>query len=290
MGGIVGGDETMKTMDLVPKDDNQFKIDDTNTLLHFQPLLDNKDVALNNGLWYFVIKQKDAGFIQTAKAVIDGNMAVLNSNELKGLPVGTYELELWHQNEDKSTDIFPNHDWLDFKVNQNAYGDVHQTINQPTAQQLYEDVTNKVQAFIDNAKQQIANLKPKDGEPGNDGVNATIKLMPVVQEDPNTAPSVKNLGTDTNAMLEFHIPKASSVRSFITEDNADLDNYKTEAHLFGNAMRIQNCASSGFFTLDVKEGQNATVQDYFDVANNHEYTRTFINGKWSEWQWVTAWN
>lgn len=281
----------MKEMDLVPKDDNQFKIDDTNTKLHFQPLLDSQDVTMNSqDLWYFVIKQMNGGFVQTAKAELDDNMAVLNSKDLTGLPIGEYQLELWHQNADKSTDIFPNHDWLSFKVNANAYGDVHQELNQPTAQQLYQDVMDKVQAFLDNAEQKIADMKPEDGKPGNDGVNATIKFAPVVQEDPNTAPSVKNLGTDTNALIELHLPKSSADRSFITEDNADLNNYKTEAHLFGNAMRIQNCASTGTFMLDVKRGQDVIVQNYFDIKNNHEYMRSFSDGQWSDWQWLTQWN
>lgn len=281
----------MKEMDLVPKDDNQFKIDDTNTKLHFQPLLDSQDVTMNNqDLWYFVIKQMNGGFIQTAKATIEDGLTVLNSKDLTGLPVGNYQLELWHQNADKSTDIFPNHDWLSFKINENAYGSVQQELNQATAQQLYQDVMDKVQAFLDNAEQKIADMKPEDGKPGNDGVNATIKFAPVVQEDPNTAPSVKNLGTDTNTLIELHLPKASADRSFITEDNADLNNYKTEAHLFGNAMRIQNCASTGTFMLDVKQGQDVIVQDYFDIKNNHEYIRSFSDGQWSDWQWLTQWN
>lgn len=281
----------MKEMDLVPKDDNQFKIDDTNTKFHFQPLIDSQDVTLDSqDLWYFVIKQMNGGFIQTAKATLEDGLAVLNSKDLTGLPVGSYQLELWHQNADKSTDIFPNHDWLSFKVNENAYGSVQQSLNQPTAQQLYQDVMSKVQAFLDNAKKQVDAMKGKDGAPGNDGVNATINLAPVVEEDTNTAPSVKNLGTETNAMLEFHIPSPTLKRATITEDNADLNNYKTEAHLFGNAMRIQNCASTGTFMLDVKQGQDVIVQDYFDIKNNFEYMRSFSDGQWSDWQWLTQWN
>ena len=79
-------------MDLVPQnDDAQFKIGDTSTQIGFTAMIDQKPVALStSGLSMFQIKNQN-GFVQSAKAKLQGTTAILNSKDLSNLPVGQYQ-------------------------------------------------------------------------------------------------------------------------------------------------------------------------------------------------------
>lgn len=50
-----------------------------------------------------------------------------------------------------------------------------------------------------------------DGQPGADGKSATVEIGTVTTADANTQASVTNSGTDTNAVLDFVIPKGETV-------------------------------------------------------------------------------
>lgn len=50
-----------------------------------------------------------------------------------------------------------------------------------------------------------------EGQPGKDGKSATVEIGTVTTADANTKASVTNSGTDTNAVLDFVIPKGESM-------------------------------------------------------------------------------
>lgn len=281
---------SLKKMDLVPQGDNQFKIDDTNTLLHYTATVDGQAQDFpSEDPCFFQIKNKN-GFVQTAKATVSGTDIVLNSKDIANLPVGNYELELWHMNRSTgNNDIFPDYQWLPFTINENATGQMGSEVTTITLKQLQdtlEDTVNKkVEALVADAKEKIAAMKP---EPARNGTNATITISDTKQVAANEKPGVTNLGTDTAAILEFKIP-VGAIKTMLL-DTKDLNEVKTSGYYTGNAMTIANAPSTGQFIVKVVSNDDDTaVQLYYDLRRNEQYMRTMYAGKWNEWRWQTLW-
>lgn len=104
---------------------------------------------------------------------------------------------------------------------------------------------------------------------------------------------------DTNSQIHFTALIEDQPQSFpvstvkttqITTDNADLNDFNDDGRYAGNAMRIQNCPSTGYFLLDVADGGEFKTQFYTDVQNNYRYMRSYVNGSWSAWSWIGFWN
>lgn len=278
----------MKNMDL-KSTETEFKIDDTNSQIHFTALVDDEPQSFPAGdLVQFQIKNEH-GFIQPAKGTVSGSQVILDSQDLKNLPVGTYQIELWHITKDGKTDIFPANGFKDFTINQNALATVKDTVSTITLVQIQQSLQQQLPNLISTAVTNEVAKIPKPGTP-KDGTNATITIGPTEQLDPGEKPTVKNIGTNLNAQLVFGIPASTFTTSKITEDNADLDNMKTDGRYAGNAMRIQNCPSTGNFLLDVADGGDFQTQFYTDVQKNMRYMRSYSDGKWSPWSWIGFWN
>lgn len=278
-------------MDLVPKDDNhQFKIDDTNTLLRYIATVNNEPQAFPaEDLCYFQIKNAK-GFIQSAKATVSDTDVCLNSKDLANLPVGEYELELWHMNKTTGdTDIFPDHGWLPFTINENALGKLGEKVTTVTMKQLQDELTQSLQAqfdkFVSDAQEKIKDIKPIDG---HNGASATIVVGDTIQVAANEKPSVTNVGTDLAAILEFKIP----VGAIKTEqlDTKDLNEVKTSGYYTGNAMTIASAPSTGQFILKVVGQDDNCVQLYYDLRRGEQYMRTMYRREWNPWRWTTQWN
>ena len=86
---------SLKKMDLVPQGDtHQFKIDNTNTLLHYTATVNGEPQEFpSDDPCYFQIKT-DKTFVQTAKATVSGSDVALSSKDLANLPVGAIKTEL----------------------------------------------------------------------------------------------------------------------------------------------------------------------------------------------------
>lgn len=281
----------MKKMDLVPKDDNhQFKIDDTNTLLRYTATVNGEPQNFPaEDPCYFQIKNT-GGFVQSAKATVSGTDICLNSKDLANLPVGDYELELWHMSKAAGdTDIFPDHGWLPFTINKNALGELGDKVTTITMKQLQDELTQSLQAqfdkFVSDAQEKIQGIKPA---PARNGASATITVGDTVQVAANEKPLVTNVGTDLAAILEFKIP----VGAIKTEqlDTKDLDEVKTSGYYTGNAMTIANAPSTGQFILKVVAQGDNCVQLYYDLRRGEQYMRTMYRNEWNPWRWTTQWN
>lgn len=278
----------MKKMDL-KSTEKEFKIDDTNSLIHFTALIDDQPQSFPAGdLVQFQIKN-DNGFIQPAKGTVNGNQVILNSKDLKNLAVGTYQIELWHIDKDGNTDIFPANGFKDITINQNALGTVKDTVTTVTLQEVQSTIEQQLPSLINDAVNTAVAKIPKPGTP-KDGTNATITIGPTEQLEAGAKPTVKNIGTNLNAQLVFGIPASTTTTTQISSDNADLNTFTADGRYAGNAMRIQNCPSTGYFLLDVADGGDFKTQFYTDVKNNYRYMRSYYDGSWSAWSWITFWN
>lgn len=281
----------LKKMDLVPQGDtHQFKIDDTNTLLHYTATVNGEPQEFpSDDPCYFQIKA-DKAFAQTAKATVSGSDIALSSKDLANLPVGNYELELWHMDKQTGrTDIFPDDGWLPFTINENALGNMGDKVNTITMKQLQDELTSSLQAqfdkFVSAAQEQIQGIKPINGI---NGASATIMVGDVKQLPANEKPYVKNVGTNLAAIFDIGIP----VGAIKTEqlDTKDLNEVKTSGYYTGNAMTIDNAPSTGQFILKVVGQDDNCVQLYYDLRRGEQYMRTMYKGEWNPWRWTTQWN
>lgn len=278
-------------MDLVPQGDtHQFKIDDTNTLLHYTATVNGEPQEFpSDDPCYFQIKN-DKTFVQTAKATVSGSDIALNSKDLASLPVGNYELELWHMDKQTgNTDIFPDDGWLPFTINENAMGNMGDKVTTITMKQMQDGLMEALQSqfdkFVADAQDKIHGIKPING---TNGASATIMIGDVKQLSANEKPYVKNVGTDLAAILEFGIPVGAIKTELL--DTKDLDTVRTSGYYTGNAMTIVHAPSTGQFIVKVVATDDIAVQLYYDVKRNEQYMRSYYNQQWSNWRWSTQWN
>ena len=281
----------LKKMDLVPKSDNhQFKIDDTNTLLHYTATVNGEPQEFpSDDPCYFQIKT-DKTFAQTAKATVSGSDIALSSKDLANLPVGNYELELWHMDKQTgNTDIFPDDGWLPFTINENALGNMGDKVTTITMKQMQDGLMDALRAqfdkFVADAQEKIQGIKPING---TNGASATIMVGDVKQLPANEKPYVKNVGTNLAAIFDIGIP----VGAIKTEqlDTKNLNEVETSGHYTGNAMTIANAPSTGQFILKVVGQDDNCVQLYYDLQRGEQYMRTMYKGEWNPWRWATQWN
>nr|DAJ07571.1 MAG TPA: putative tail fiber protein [Caudoviricetes sp.] len=278
-------------MDLVPKSDNhQFKIDDTNTLLHYTATVNGEPQEFpSDDPCYFQIKT-DKTFAQTAKATVSGSDIALSSKDLANLPVGNYELELWHMDKQTgNTDIFPDDGWLPFTINENALGNMGDKVTTITMKQMQDGLMDALRAqfdkFVADAQEKIQGIKPING---TNGASATIMVGDVKQLPANEKPYVKNVGTNLAAIFDIGIP----VGAIKTEqlDTKNLNEVETSGYYTGNAMTIANAPSTGQFILKVVGQDDNCVQLYYDLQRGEQYMRTMYKGEWNPWRWATQWN
>lgn len=282
---------SLKKMDLVPQGDtHQFKIDDTNTLLHYTATVNGEPQEFpSDDPCYFQIKT-DKTFAQTAKATVSGSDIALSSKDLANLPVGNYELELWHMDKQTgNTDIFPDDGWLPFTINENAMGNMGDKVTTITMKQMQDGLMDALRAqfdkFVVDAQEKIQGMKP---EPARNGVDATITIGDTKQVAANEAPSVTNVGSNTAAILEFKIPVGAIKTELL--DSKDLNQVQTSGYYTGNAMTIANAPSTGQFVLKVVGLSDSCVQLYYDLRRGEQYMRTMFKGEWNPWRWTTQWN
>lgn len=281
----------LKKMDLVPKNDNhQFKIDDTNTLLHYTATVNGEPQEFpSDDPCYFQIKT-DKTFAQTAKATVSGSDIALSSKDLANLPVGNYELELWHMDKQTgNTDIFPDDGWLPFTINENALGNMGDKVTTITMKQMQDGLMDALRAqfdkFVADAQEKIQGIKPING---TNGASATLMVGDVKQLPANEKPYVKNVGTNLAAIFDIGIPVGAIKSEQL--NTKDLNEVETSGYYTGNAMTIANAPSTGQFILKVVGQDDNCVQLYYDLRRGEQYMRTMFKGEWNPWRWTTQWN
>ena len=270
--------------------DGDFKIDDTNTILHYTATVNGEPQEFpSDDPCYFQIKT-DKTFAQTAKAIVSGSDIALNSKDLANLPVGNYELELWHMDKQTgNTDIFPDDGWLPFTINENAMGNMGDKVTTITMKQMQDGLMDALRAqfdkFVADAQEKIQGIKPING---TNGASATIMVGDVKQLPANEKPYVKNVGTNLAAIFDIGIP----VGAIKTEqlNTKDLNEVETSGYYTGNAMTIANAPSTGQFILKVVGQDDNCVQLYYDLRRGEQYMRTMYKGEWNPWRWTTQWN
>lgn len=279
----------MKKLDLVPKDDDsQFKVGDTNTRISFTTMQNQNPVALSTGtLSLFQIKN-DNGFVQSCKAKIQDETAVLNSKDLANLPVGQYQLELWHRNVDGTNDIYPDQGWLPFTINENATGTVNNNVTSITLEQLSQQLSSLVQSEVQKA---VANIpRPKDGANGLNGMNGetpTIMVGQVTQLPAGSLPKITDTGGSLDHVFNFAFPETELSVTSVSSNT--LNDCKTTG-LYMSSKVVQNSPTANNFTLLVIASDKGGSQLLIDIIDGRTWTRSFNDSAFTDWRQVTQWN
>lgn len=274
----------MKKMDLFV-DDGQFKIDDTNTTLHFTATINGEPQSFpTTDSLMFQIKN-DMGFKQSAVGKASGNQVLLNSRDLRNLEVGSYELELWHMNADGSTDIFPDYGFLPIQINENALSNIGDEVSTVTLEQMQKQLQDQIRTEV--AKQVAALPKPQDGMPGSDGQTPTLSIGPVDQLPAGSMPKVKEYGSGLDHVWGFSFPEASIETKTIT--TGSLKDYKSTALCIGSGVGT-DAPTQNRFTLIVIADAEGGSQHLTDLVNGQSWDRTFDSAGFTEWRQVTQWN
>lgn len=281
--------DILKKLDLVPKDDDsQFKIGDTNTLISFTTMRNHQPVELSSGtLSLFQIKNNN-GFIQSAKAKIQGETVILNSKDLANLPVGQYQLELWHRNDDGTNDIYPDQGWLQFTINENATGQVNTTVTSITLDQMSQQLSALIKEEVQKAVDAIP--RPKDGKDGTNGINGetpTLMVGQVNQSPAGTFPKITDSGGKLDHIFNFTFPEPQVA----VEQHMGSLNDCTATGFYAGSGTGQNGPTTNNYSLMVVAGDNGGSQLLIDVTDGRAWTRGFnTSGTFTDWRQVTQWN
>ena len=171
--------------------------------------------------------KNDSGLIKKVDVECDSNNIFnLPTNTISNLPPNKYYAELWIKHEDDTVSIFPDDDFTEFEITENAEAIVGETIPVESVTSIKNDVIKALNGKV-NVAIKIGEVKTGEpanvtnevingenvlsftipqgpqGEPGKDGISPTIKIAKVVSLPHGTDSYVKNVGNDNNIELEI---------------------------------------------------------------------------------------
>lgn len=277
----------MKKMDLFV-DDGQFKIDDTNTILHFTATVDGHAQSFpTTDSLIFQIK-KDNTYMQPAKGTASGDRVLLASEDLKHLAVGQYELELWHTNTNGAVDIFPDEGFLPIKINENAVGSISDEVSTITLQEMQKQLQSQINSQVTESVTEAVNKipKPQNGLNGSDGLTPTIMVGNVSQLPAGSMPTVTDTGGKLDHVFNFGIPKAEITTDIST---GPIDGCKKTAFYLGSGA-TSGGPIGGEYTLQVIGDGTKGSQLLVLLVDGDAWVRAFNGDGFKPWRQITQWN
>ena len=202
----------MKTLKIINNNDT-FKVDETGTLIPFHVFEnDYRKSFTKDDQVEFKIKNK-TGFVLSATGMTTegGSIVNLKTADLKELTPDTYACELWVTNSD-GVNIYPDEGFVKFTINENCLKVNGEILPEISLSDFTKQFDDYVQAVKQGPQGEPGPVGPQ-GEPGSkgidgkDGVSASISVGQVTTLDTNATATVTNSGSDTNAILNFGIPK-----------------------------------------------------------------------------------
>ena len=318
----------MKTLNIIGNN-AQFKVDETGTLISFKAFDDNNQVLITNEDTAVFNIKNSSGLVKSVNAVVTqgGYIPCLNTKDLTELPPDTYECELWITNDKKLVNIYPDTGFVAFTINENSTLQKGSTIAVTTIadfkKQLNDEVSKATQQATDNLNQEFSNLKQENddyikqhaiqgakgdtgeqGIAGKDGKNATIQVGSVETLNSGSQATVTNVGTATNAILNFGIPqgfqgiagkdgKNGTLNRVIAQDGIDLNSTITNGLYEIHGINVNNCPNGenqswsivlvGSMNGDSSAPTNG-YQLFIDTNSNFSWVRTWNSGDyWCNW-------
>ena len=147
-----------------------FKLGDTATKIKVRPYFSDDDINVAADLKGYksirlAVKNAKTYINSYPVAAVDDHTAMITSEQLVGLPVDQYFVELWCTTEDLHTDVFPSDEFLPLRISVNAEGELGEAITKVTRDQAVKDLSKKIDDKLKDAK-------GEKGDPGQDGLSA----------------------------------------------------------------------------------------------------------------------
>ena len=158
---------------------NNFKVDETGTIIAFKAIENNGYVQFVNDTDKPVFKIKNSsGFVKTVNAkIIEGGFGVgLDTAQLSDLTPDTYYCELWNTNKDGLVNIYPDKGFVDFTINENCLkveGEILPEISLSDFTKQFDDYVKSVKQGP-QGPQGIQGVQGEPGEKGDAGAITTI--------------------------------------------------------------------------------------------------------------------
>lgn len=144
-----------------------FKISDTTTKIKLQGLLGSTPVTFQDADEVSIRIKNNSGYLMQVKPkILSDGIVSFSSKELELLPVGSYAMELWQDNQ-AGTNIYPSEGFLRFTINKNATefkGDSMSTITLHNFEERIDKLEQDLRVKADNGE--------FDGEKGTPGLSA----------------------------------------------------------------------------------------------------------------------
>ena len=165
---------TIKNLRYVNKT-SAFKISDTTTKIKLQGLLGSTPVTFQDADEVSIRIKNNSGYLMQVKPkILSDGIVSFSSKELELLPVGSYAMELWQDNQ-AGTNIYPSEGFLRFTINKNATefkGDSMSTITLHDFEERIDKLEKDLRAKADNGDFDGEKGEPGDkGDPGKDATN-----------------------------------------------------------------------------------------------------------------------
>lgn len=165
---------TIKNLRYVNKT-SAFKISDTTTKIKLQGLLGSTPVTFQDADEVSIRIKNNSGYLMQVKPkILSDGIVSFSSKELELLPVGSYAMELWQDNQ-AGTNIYPSEGFLRFTINKNATefkGDSMSTITLHDFEERIDKLEKDLRAKADNGEFDGEKGEPGDkGDPGKDATN-----------------------------------------------------------------------------------------------------------------------
>ena len=165
---------TIKNLRYVNKT-SAFKISDTTTKIKLQGLLGSTPVTFQDADEVSIRIKNNSGYLMQVKPkILSDGIVSFSSKELELLPVGSYAMELWQDNQ-AGTNIYPSEGFLRFTINKNATefkGDSMSTITLHIFEERIDKLEKDLRAKADNGDFDGEKGEPGDkGDPGKDATN-----------------------------------------------------------------------------------------------------------------------
>lgn len=215
----------MKNLTLL-NNDTTFKLNDTGTIIRFKATNDGQPVGIKEGQSANFRIKNELGFLKTVPSTTTygGYAFELDTSNLSDLVVGTYDVELVVTQSEDDVLIFPEEGFVTLKITQNALNITGEQLPVMSLddfkQQLKEYVDAQTTELKSDFDTYVASVKTgPQGEPGKDGTNgadgatgpqgeaATVNIGTVSTLSSDQSAYVNNTGSDTDAVLNFGIPK-----------------------------------------------------------------------------------
>lgn len=254
------------------------KLNDTGTIIQFKAQNDGQPVSISNGQTATFRIKNDFGFVKSVKASSSygGYVFELDTADLSGLVVGSYQVELLIQKDADDALIFPDTAFVGFNITANAL-----TI---TGEQLpmmsLDQFKNELKTYVDN---QTASAETTIKNDFNSYVESIPNNVLTTSTNAlNTANSAKSTADSAKSTADSAINKANANASLITSLSESVNLWNNTTNLMKlvnqNPSLDFNQIKNGIINIDGWNSVQNSVTNFPEFLKDQGSIMIALNG------------